>query len=585
MARLPIVELTRYLEAQNLAPDQTSEIQARYAEQVASANAASWSRDQAYEWLALQVEDLSGRQATGTISSSMAADAADTQHASAAAVADAAGAQADDRANATRSRYQSSLGVGMDAGPSMDPDMISTSLAIGSWVDESGNPIDPTTGQPVDEAIPATANDLWDLIRGQRFNMGGLSMPGFAERRTKGFIPTRRGFTGTEPGTPSSTEGGARLLSRLGVNPPPGTGYNLSRPDQTRILTPSQAMGLLGSMDEDYLIGVQHQMWEAGLYSQVGEGARPEWGRADPITRAAFQKLFLEASTTPDMPITQVLARLAERNIEMLGDVPGAPGSSTGQAPDFAPQVASAETLSKLIDEMGTELLGHYVSDDQKKSIIDRLQTKETDTQRQTYMQDVDRFNRGGGGASQGMPGMEDIDAFMSAIGGLESGGNYGAQNPGGAHGKYQIMPDNWGPWATRAGLGPNAPQTPQNQEIVAKRKMMDYYAQFGNWRDVAIAWFAGPKAVGAAGAGSRSDGNMTVREYADSILDKMANIKGGPSYAGAGVGAQYAPTERFDPAAETEAILKAQDPNGWFGHQFADRATQYFNLLQGVAT
>lgn len=598
MPRLPITELTRYLEQQHLAPEQTAEIQARYSEVIASQNAASWTRDQTYEWLNAEVEATSGRPATQTLPSALAdksgpgsgaaaaGEALAQSSDQAAAAADAAGMAADQRAAATRARYTASGGYGMDQGPVANPDMIGTSLAVGAWVDEAGNPIDPYTQQPVTEALPATAADLWNLIRGQRFNMGSVAMPGFAERRTKNFTPSRRGFTGTEPGTRSPTEGGAKLLAKLGV--PPDRSYNFDRPDQTRIITPSQAMGLLGSMDEDYLTGLQHQMWEAGLYSGIGEGARPEWGRADPITRKAFQALFLEASTTPDIPISQVLSRLAERNILDLADVPGAPGSSTGQAPDFTPEVASAATLSKLVDEMGTELLGHHVTDDEKKSIIGRLQASETDTQRQQYMQDVDRFNRGGGtsGAS-GIPGMEDIDAFMAAIGGLESGGNYGAQNPGGAHGKYQIMPDNWAPWATRAGLGPNAPQTPQNQEIVAKRKMMDYYAQFHSWRDVAIAWFAGPNAVGAPGAGSRSDGNMTVREYADSILNKMAGIKGAPSYTGAGAvaGQQFDPVERFDPAAETEAILKAQDPQGWYGHQFADRAVQYFNLLQGVAS
>lgn len=582
MAQLPQDELTEYLERRSIPPDEARQIMALYAQAVATANAATWSRDRIYEWLDEQITALDagepaggGDAQTGPASVRLASEAVGARAADA---AEGAARQADERAAAVRARQRGMDEFVTDMGSAVDPGMISTSLAVGAWVDENGNYINPVTRQPVDQPIAADANSLWQMIRGQKFNMGTLAMPGYEERRTKNYTPLRRGFTGTEPGTRSSTEGGARLLNALGV---PTPGYNLNRPTSTRVLTPSQAMALLNNMDEDYLLQIQQGMWDAGLYAQVGEGARPDWGEADAVTQKAFQALFLEASADPRKPINQVLADLAERNIAGLGDVPGAPGSSSGQAPDFTPQVASEETLSQLIDDLAADMLGENVSPEQKRSLISRLQAKEIENQRQTYEQDLARYNAG---SASGVPGMEDIDVFMDAISGQESGGDYGAVNKRtGAYGRFQIMPGNWRPWATRAGLGPNAPRTPENQEIVARRIMMDYFAQFGNWRDVAVAWFAGPGAVDAAGAENRSDGNMTVREYADGILDRMASLRGGAPAAGAAVGQEYGAIERFDPAAEAEAALKAANPDAWFGHQFGERAGEFFGLLGGV--
>jgi hypothetical protein len=89
------------------------------------------------------------------------------------------------------------------------------------------------------------------------------------------------------------------------------------------------------------------------------------------------------------------------------------------------------------------------------------------------------------------------IDEFMAAISGRESGGNYNSVNKdSGASGRFQIMPGNWAAWSHEAGLPPNAPMTPQNQDLVARHKMMEYYNAFGgNWGAVAAAWYGGPKA------------------------------------------------------------------------------------------
>jgi hypothetical protein len=447
------------------------------------------------------------------------------------------------RANRVRDRfYKAGVSAGFDSGPAMDPGALAQSLAVGVFTDSSGNPvIDPETGV-AQEVTPQT---LWAAIKGQTFDMGSMAMP----------------RAGRKPHPRAGREGAddARL-ARL----------EMVADERRSFITPSMAMAILGNMDDDQVITLQQQLWEAGLFGETP----PSWGVADETTRKAYMALFAEASLTPDDPIDRVLARLTDEAVTR-GTNGG--GAGDNQTPAFKPEVASKETLSALIDDMAQKLLGRFATDDEKDSLISNLQTKEVDTQRQQYDRDVAAAT-GGGGPAGG------IDAFMNAIAGRESGGDYNARNASsGASGKFQIMPANWGPWAERAGLGRNAPRTPANQEIVAKHVMTEYYQRFGNWRDVAIAWFAGPGAVGAPGAERRSDGNMTVRQYADDVMSRMA-AGGGDSGSAGGVGSAVGGAiETFDPQAEAQAALKAQDPAGWQGHEFASRAPEFFGLLQGV--
>ena len=82
---------------------------------------------------------------------------------------------------------------------------------------------------------------------------------------------------------------------------------------------------------------------------------------------------------------------------------------------------------------------------------------------------------------------------FMTAVGHVESGGNYYARNAAsGAYGKYQIMPSSWRAWAGRYLGDSYARQTPTNQEIVAGAKFRALYAGLGSWRRVAYWWLTG---------------------------------------------------------------------------------------------
>lgn len=125
------------------------------------------------------------------------------------------------------------------------------------------------------------------------------------------------------------------------------------------------------------------------------------------------------------------------------------------------------------------------------------------------------------------MPRDMTVEEFMSRIAGIESGGSndpYSLTNPSsGAHGKFQVMPSNWSPWAQEAGLSANAARSPENQRRVARHKMQQYRDQYGSWEAAAVAWFAGPDRARRFNEGDQqvlgfSDGNMTVGEYVDRV-------------------------------------------------------------------
>lgn len=105
--------------------------------------------------------------------------------------------------------------------------------------------------------------------------------------------------------------------------------------------------------------------------------------------------------------------------------------------------------------------------------------------------------------ASGGAPGGS-LGAFINAITGQESGGNYSAVNRhSGAMGKYQIMPGNirgaGRGWDYEA-LGRDIStaqfmKSPQLQDAIAQYKLKQYYQKWGP-AGAAVAWYAGPGTV-----------------------------------------------------------------------------------------
>lgn len=135
---------------------------------------------------------------------------------------------------------------------------------------------------------------------------------------------------------------------------------------------------------------------------------------------------------------------------------------------------------------------------------------------------------------------MTQLEAFMAAIRKMESGsfaGNYKAIGPttstgNHARGAYQIMEQYWDAWAKEAGLPDAQWQSRAAQDAVARHRMSTYFRQLGDWRLVAIAWFAGmskakkAKAEGVASVGGITDVlGTTISGYVERITTNMSDF------------------------------------------------------------
>jgi hypothetical protein len=123
---------------------------------------------------------------------------------------------------------------------------------------------------------------------------------------------------------------------------------------------------------------------------------------------------------------------------------------------------------------------------------------------------------------------------FMTAIGRIESGGDYTSRNARtGAYGKYQILPSSWRAWA-RTYLGDaSAPPTVANQDIVAAGKMRSLYRWLDSWRRVAYWWLTGSDRT--SGWSSYASGYVSrVMAYYAAASD--AKVAGVPAAAPAAV-------------------------------------------------
>lgn len=131
--------------------------------------------------------------------------------------------------------------------------------------------------------------------------------------------------------------------------------------------------------------------------------------------------------------------------------------------------------------------------------------------------------------------------SILAAIGGQESGGDYGAVNGStGAYGKYQITDDTWNTYADAAGVGADAERTPENQEKVAKYMMDKYYHEFGTDGAI-VAWYAGEGTARDFVNGKLSEeamnrpqpGGPSIAEYLASVKSRIKGPVGGGTPVG----------------------------------------------------
>lgn len=175
-----------------------------------------------------------------------------------------------------------------------------------------------------------------------------------------------------------------------------------------------------------------------------------------------------------------------------------------------------------------------------------------------------------------------EMDRAAIAIASMESsGGDYSMVNrSSGATGAFQVMPDNIGPWTERW-VGRRMTQQefladPGAQDAVFRGQFGSYMREFGSFEAAATAWFAGPGAVGAPGAGTRSDRNAgggvghTVNEY---IAETAAVFRQGASQgpSGPAIPLTSGDGQPLDPSAydeiDPQLVSTAQNVFAQFGY------------------
>lgn len=432
--------------------------------------------------------------------------------------------------------------------------------------------------------IPGTRTTYSDFGMVNSFpNLFGIdddpSSPTFGQSVTKG-LPEGYRFGGADPnnrvtGRPTTTQAGAG-----------------QRPQSLRLLTGMsvrEATKFLYSLDNEALTKIQNELWWAGMLTE-----RPQWGILDEATRKGFQTFLVELARKPDMSAGELLDQATKGykgrlHAELGNDAEGKSGSSrAGGGVDLPedillqPAVTNALTLEEMIDGVSQELFGRDLAPDRKQALIASLQQKEKDQWYATeYRQRKEALDREMA-SLRTESGESELDAFMNAIMMQESGGDPNAVNvDSGAQGLFQIMPENWPQWAREAGVDP-ADRSPANQKRVARFKMAEYYKSFGNWRDVAISWYAGPGAVGASWLDRPQDGYPSVNAYVDSIMSKMkTTATQEPIMRDPTLSVEW--REKLDLTNEARSILRAANPAEYEGTRFAKQAQNFFSLLAGL--
>lgn len=191
------------------------------------------------------------------------------------------------------------------------------------------------------------------------------------------------------------------------------------------------------------------------------------------------------------------------------------------------------------------EFIGGYPSFLRQNNTIEKMGQYDVRPQFKDYTAEMEERlksyktpNYGSNQSSQGSnfqnpgTGNASLDAFMGAISGQESGGNYGIVNgDSGALGKYQIMPFNLSQWARDAGLSSTPSRSqflgdPQMQELMARTQIQNAYNRYNDYGQVAAWWYGGEggrsKYASGGGSNPESGGYPSIRAYVAQVLRRM---------------------------------------------------------------
>lgn len=338
------------------------------------------------------------------------------------------------------------------------------------------------------------------------------------------------------------------------------------------------------SLTPDELRKVQTELVAAGFYGDDS----PSWGVRDDATEKAFVSMMITWADRPDVNLRQLLDELKRQQSAQLDpEVRKLLGTSVLDGmPDQSANITytDADTLSSIVDTLSADLLGTGLDPGVKARLIAKLQDQEKaykmNEATNRFNQDVAAYR-----STNTSGGSSELEAFMEALIGQESDGNPNAVNARtGAQGLGQML--YWSQWAREAGADPGD-FSAENQKRVIRYKLAQYYTAYGNWRDVAIAWYSGSPGT----AWSESTLNLkqgagdepSMNEYADTVLGRMNAITQGKLANGATQPSlNMTVTEELgSPSARAEAELKALDPARYYGTRFYKGADVFFNMLR----
>jgi hypothetical protein len=438
------------------------------------------------------------------------------------------------------------VGYGMSANQKMRKDQIREALGLGSALESKG-------------FLNADYTENAD---------GSETFSGYSESSM--FRDFRFG-----PGGPAAQRAGSSLTGRTLTHM---TGMSVR-----------DVMEFYASLNEDELVRLQTELMDAGLFGK----STPQLGYRDANTAEALSTLMVGWAQNPDKGLPQILADLKAKNAASMREaITEKYGAGTGVISDEVANISvtDTDTLASLADRISVELLGQQLDPERKAALVKQIQDEEKQYkvgQAQTgFSQDVAKAKQQQ--AAQGGGGPSEIDAFIGALIGQESGGDPNVTNvDSGAMGLGQIMPENWGPWAAEAGVD-SRDFSPANQMRVIKHKIAQYYEAYGNWRDVAVAWYGGAggvQRIRAGGGYNDEDGYPSLHEYANSVLAKMNTSTGAALNAPANE-PQLSVNVTEDlgsDEARIRARLMREEPLRYAATGFARQADGFFSLLRGV--
>lgn len=344
-----------------------------------------------------------------------------------------------------------------------------------------------------------------------------------------------------------------------------------------------EVMTFYAGMNETELIRFQDKLMQAGLY----DGESPVLGTRDDATASALARLLKTWIANPETEFGSIMRRLEDdynsRLAEDLAGINQTNESGTGSASDFIKNITytDTDTLNELVDQVAVSVYGETLDPAAKAALVSQLQQQEI--AKKTEMAQMDYQATAAGSTPT------ELESFMESLIMQESGGDPNAYNPdSGAFGLGQILESHWAEWARQAGQDPRD-KSAENQRRIIRYHLAKYYASYQSWRDVAVAWYAGPGAVSAIKAGrlsgNGSEGDYpTINSYADQLVAAM-NSRMGQGVAEVTPQLQVNATEGLGSAeARATAELKRLDPARYYGTQFARQADVFFGLINGVA-